>query len=160
MNQKMLTALAEVNKFKRGIISQHDAKLQAKLEYMSKSERELWHTYFEMLAQKKHLEDFLQTLKKPDEKQNSELKAYEELVRGIKAKIFSLVSATKAMEKSVEDIKRRLDTPEFRNNILLVTHKILQANFHDRKILKQARIPQIFSPRYVAFAISRTQGAL
>ena len=138
MNQKMLTALAEVNKFKRGIISQHDAKLQAKLEYMSKSERELWHTYFEMLAQKKHLEDFLQTLKKPDEKQNSELKAYEELVRGIKAKIFSLVSATKAMEKSVEDIKRRLDTPEFRNNILLVTHKILQANVHARKMLKQA----------------------
>ena len=160
LNQKMLTALAEVNKWKRVIISQHDAEEQAKLEYMSKSERELWHTYFEMLAQKKHLEDFLLTLRKPDEKHKDALKAYEELVRGIKAKIFSLVSATKAMEKSVEDIKRRLDTPEYRNNILLVTHKILQANFHDRKILKQARIPQIFSPRYVAFAISRTQGAL
>lgn len=99
LNQKMLTALAEVNKWKRVIISQHDAEEQAKLEYMSKSERELWHTYFEMLAQKKHLEDFLLTLRKPDEKHKDALKAYEELVRGIKAKIFSLVSATKAMEK-------------------------------------------------------------
>ena len=42
MKNKMLTAVADVNKFKRVIISQHDAEQQAKLEYMSKDERELW----------------------------------------------------------------------------------------------------------------------
>ena len=63
----MFTAIADVNKWKRVIISQHDAKQQAMLEYMTKTERELWQKYFETLAQKKHLEDLLQTLHKPND---------------------------------------------------------------------------------------------
>ena len=138
MKNKMLTAVAEVNKWKRVIISQHDAEEKAKLEYMTKSERELWQKYFETLGQKKQLEEFLQTFKKPDESEKEELKAYEELVRGVYSKIFSLLTSARAMKKSVEDIRRRLEEPEFRNNILLVTHQILQANAHARKMLKRA----------------------
>ena len=138
LRNKMLTAVAQVNKWKRVIISQHDAEEQAKLEYMSKTERELWQRYFETLAQKKQLEEFLTTLKKPDEKYKEELKAYEELVRGVNCKIFSLLTSARAMKKSVEDIRRRLEEPEFRNNILMVTHQILQANTHVRKMLKKA----------------------
>ena len=66
MRNKMLTAVAEVNKWKRVIISQHDAEEKAKLEYMTKSERELWLKFFETLGRKKQLEEFLTTLKKPD----------------------------------------------------------------------------------------------
>ena len=138
MKNKMLTVVAEVNKWKRVIISQHDAEEKAKLEYMTKSERELWQKYFETLGQKKQLEEFLQTFKKPDESEKEELKAYEELVRGVYSKIFSLLTSARAMKKSVEDIRRRLEEPEFRNNILLVTHQILQANAHARKMLKRA----------------------
>ena len=46
---------------------------------MTKSERKLWQSCFETLARKKQLEEFLQTLKKPDEKYKEEVKAYEEL---------------------------------------------------------------------------------
>jgi len=138
MKTKMLTAVAEVNKFKRVIISQHDAEEQAKLEYMTKTERELWQKYFETLGQKKQLEEFLQTLKKPNETEKEKVKAYEELVRGVYSKIFSLLTSARAMKKSVEDIRRRLEQPECRNNILLVTHQILQANTHARKMLKRA----------------------
>lgn len=138
MREKMLTAVAKVNKWKRVIISQHDAEEKAKLEYMTKSERELWQKYFETLGRKKRLEEFLTTLKKPDEKYKEEVKAYEELVRGVYSKIFSLLTSARAMKKSVEDIRRRLEEPEFRNNILMVTHQILQANTHARKMLKRA----------------------
>mgnify|MGYP002858167980 CR=1 FL=1 len=93
LKAKMLTAVAEVNKWKRVIISYHDAQEQAKLEYMTKSERELWQSYFETLAQKKQLEEFLQTLKKPKETQKEALKAYNDLVTGVNSKIFSLLSA-------------------------------------------------------------------
>ena len=86
MRERMLTAVAEVNKWKRVIISQHDAEEQARLEYMSKSERELWQKYFETLGQKKQLEEFLKTLRKPDESQKEKLQAYEEVVAGVKAK--------------------------------------------------------------------------
>ena len=138
MRNKMLMAVAEVNKWKRVIISHHDAEEQAKLEYMTKSERELWQKYFETLGQKKQLEEFLHTLKKPDEKYKEEVKAYDELVRGIYSKIFSLLTSARSMKKSVEDIRRRLEEPEFRNNILLVTHQKLQANTYARKMLKRA----------------------
>ena len=138
MKQKMLTAVAEVNKWKRVIISQHDAQEHAMLEYMTKSERESWIKYSEILAQKKHWEEFLLTLKKPDEKYKEELKAYEEIVSGVRTKILSLENTAKQMWKSVEDIRRRLEQPEFRNNILFVTHQILQANSQARKMLKQA----------------------
>ena len=46
LKRKMLTAVAQVNKWKRVIISQHDAEEKAKLEYMTKTERELWQKYF------------------------------------------------------------------------------------------------------------------
>ena len=138
LNQKMLTAVAQVNKWKRVIISQHDAHQQALLEYMTKSERQIWLNYFQTLSQKKHWEEFLQTLHKPDDKHKDELKAYEEIVGGVKAKILSLENTAKQMWKPIEDIRRRLDLPEFRNNILLVTHQIVQANSHARKMLKKA----------------------
>ena len=80
-----------------------DADELAKLEYMTKTERELWQKYFETLGQKKHLEEFLQTLKKPAESDKKELKAYEELVRGVYSKILSLLTSARAMKKSVED---------------------------------------------------------
>ncbi|MBO4779241.1 MAG: MobA/MobL family protein [Selenomonadaceae bacterium] len=138
MKQKMLTAVADVNKWKRVVISQHDAEQHAMLEYMTKAERESWLKYAEILAQKKHLEELLLTLHKPDDKHKDELKAYEEVVSGVRTKILLLDNTAKQMWKSVEDIRRRLEQPEFRNNILLVTHQILQANTHARKMLKQA----------------------
>ena len=70
---------------------------------MTKTERELWQKYFETLGQKKQLEQFLQTLKKSDEKYKEELKAYDELVRSVYSKILSLLTTARAMKKSVED---------------------------------------------------------
>ena len=137
LKSKMLTAVAQVYRWKRFIISLHDAQLQAKLEYMTKSERQIWLNYFQTLAQKKHLEDFLKTLHKPDEKQSAELKAYEDVISGVKAKIFSLFTASLAMKKSVEEIQHRLESPEFKNNIALVTHQILQSNMYALKRLKK-----------------------
>ena len=140
LRQKMFTAIADVNKWKRVIISQHDAQDQAMLEYMTKSERELWQKYFETLAQKKHLEDFLQALHKPNDSQKVALKAYNELIDGIKSKIFSLFTASLLMKKSIEEIQLRLNSTECQKNIALVTHQILQDNLHARKMLKQASL--------------------
>ena len=140
LKNKMLTAITEVNKWKRAIISQHDAELQAKLEYMTKSERELWLKYFEILAQKKHLELFLQTLKNPDESDKEETRAFAQIASGVKNQIADLDSSLSSMKKSVEDIRRRLEQPDCRNNILLVTHQILQANTYARKMLKRTNI--------------------
>lgn len=44
------------------------------------------------------------------------------------------------MRKPVEDTRHRLELPDCRNNILLVTHQILQANNHARKMLRQSTL--------------------
>ena len=140
LKNKMLTAVAQVNKWKRAIISQHNAEEQAKLEYMTKSERELWLKFFETLGQKKKLEEFLKSLKKPDESDKQATRAFEQIASGAKNQIAELDSSLSSMKKPIEDIRRRLDLPDCRNNILLVTHQILQANSHARQMLKRANI--------------------
>ena len=137
LKAKMFTAVAEVNKWKRVIISYHDAQEQAKLEYMTKSERELWQKYSETLAQKKQLEEFLQTLKKPDEKHKEALKVYNALVAGVNSKILSLLSVARLIKKSVAEIEKKLESPDCKKNILLVTHQILQANLYAKKMLRR-----------------------
>ena len=138
LKEKMLIAMQEVNRWKRSIISLHDAEEKAELEYMTPAEREVWHKYFETLNQKKQFEKFLQTLKKPDQRQFDAMQHYDDLVSGIKSKIFALLSAAAILKPSIEEINRKLETPDCRKNILLVTHQILQANTHARKMLKLA----------------------
>ena len=105
---------------------------------MNKTERELWQKYSEALARKKQLEEFLKNLRKPKETEKAAVKAYEEVVVGVQAKISSLSTAAVMMKKSVEEISQRLDSPECRNNILLVTPQILRANTQAKKMLKRA----------------------
>ena len=54
--------------------------------------------------------------------------AYEQVVAGVKSKIYISFTASLAMKKSVEEIANKLDSPECRKNILLVTHQILQSS--------------------------------
>ncbi len=138
LKSKMFYAIAEVNKWKRAIISHKDAVTQAKLEYMTKVEREVWRNYFETLAQKKHLEEFLSSLKQPDFSQHDALQAYEDVVSGVRSKIFALVTSSALLKKSVADIENKLESPDCKKNILFVTHQILQSNLHARKMLKLA----------------------
>ena len=138
IKDKMFSAVAEVNHWKRIIISYHDAQFQAKLEYMRPNEREIWQHYSDLLAQKKNLEDLLKTLKKPEIENREARKAYDDLVSGIKSKIFALFSASTLLKNSVAEIEMRLDSPDFKNNILLVTHQILQQNIYAKQMLKRA----------------------
>ena len=140
LKNKMLTAIAQVNKWKRSIISQHDAELQAKLEYMSKDERKLWLKFLETLSKKKHLEEFLLTFKKPVETKKEATRAFAQIASGVKNQIADLDTSLSSMKKPVEDIRRRIELPDCRNNILIVTHQILQANTYARQMLKRANI--------------------
>lgn len=136
LKAKIIIEIEEVNRWKRAIISQHDAEQKAKLEYMTSAERELWQKYVETIGQQKQLEQFLQTLHKPDSLHKDALKAYEEVISGIKSQIFLLSASAVLMKKPVEEINKKLETVDCKKNILLVTHQILQANTYARKMLK------------------------
>ena len=86
------------------------------------------------------MELFLQTQKKPDESDKEATRAFEQIASGVKNKIADLDSSLSSMKKPIEDISRHLEEPDCRNNILLVSHQILQANTYTRKMLKRATI--------------------
>ena len=136
LKAKVLFEIDEVNRWKRAIISQHEAEEKAKLEYMTPKEREIWRKYFEMLAQKKQLENFLLTLNKPDESQKDAIDAYEEMVNGVKSKIGYLLVSVASLKKSIDEINKKLETSDCKKNIQIVTHQILQANTYARKMLR------------------------
>ena len=135
LKAKVLFEIEEVNRRKRSIISQHDAEEKAKLEYMTPSEREIWRKYFETLAQKKQLEDFIANYPKPESLSDTAAIAYEEIIHGANSKLFSLISSASILKNSVDEIQKKLEKPDLRKNILLVTHQILQANTYARKML-------------------------
>ena len=138
LRANLLNAVAEVNKWKRVIVSLHDAEEQAKLEYMTKSERQLWLNYSSTVSQIHHLQEFLQSLSQPKDSTSDALQTYNDIVAGVKKKIIALNSSTSLLEKSIADINLKLESPDFKKNILLVTHHILQDNSFARKKLKQA----------------------
>ena len=109
LKTKVLIEVAEVNRWKRAVISQQEAEEKAKLEYMTPAEREIWRKYFETLGQKKQLENFLQTLKKPDALPKDATNTYEEMVNGVKSKIGSLLYSAVSLRKSIEEINRKLE---------------------------------------------------
>ena len=138
LRSNLFNAIAEVNKWKRVIISQHDAQEQAKLEYMTKAEREIWQNHSANVAQIHNLEKFLHSLRQSKNSQADALKAYDDIIAGVKKKIIALNSSVGLMEKSIADINHKLESHNCKKNILLVTHTILQDNSFARKKLKQA----------------------
>ena len=140
LRSNLFTAIAEVNKWKRLIISQRDAEEKAKLEYMTKSERQLWLNYSITISQIHNLEKFLKNLRQPKNSHADSLQAYGDIVSGVKKKIIALNASVELMEKALADINKKLESPDFKKNILLVTHQILQDNSFARENVKQACI--------------------
>ena len=136
LKRKLLFEIEEVNRWKRQIISQHEAEEKAKLEYMTPKEREVWNQYFEMKLQKKNMEEFLEKCTAPETLSEKAAVGYEEVRRGAKNTMFLLLSSAALLKKSIWEIENKLETPDCKKNIQIVTHQILQENTYARKMLK------------------------
>ena len=95
---------------------------------MSKNEQELWLKHLKILVQKKHLEEFLLIFKKSKEFNKQANRDYKQVAFDVKNQISDLALSLVSIEKLVEDVRHRLELPNCKNNIVLVTHQILQAN--------------------------------
>ena len=137
-NRKMLALMKEVNKWKRNLISKSAAEERAKLEYMSQFERERWKKYKESLSRKHNLEKLLTEIIRPAENKPQTLEAYNEIMLGIQEEISSLKDETNLLKPEIDKIEKKLKTPDCKNNMQLVTHKILQENSRARLELKKS----------------------
>ena len=151
LRQDLLKSIDLVNKWKRILISRHDAEEQAKLEYMTKEERELWHNFQDSINQIKNLETFRDSLKKPQDK--NALKSYNDVVDGIDKKLSALKVSSILMKSSIKKIEEKLELPDCKKNIQLVTHNILQQNDTARTHLRE-------TSRHLDEAVDRLRQAI
>lgn len=79
------------------------------------------------------------SLKKPAESVREPMQAYEQVVAGIKSKIYIAFLNSLPLKKAVLEINQRLESPDCKKNIQLVTHQILQSNSYGLQWLKKAR---------------------
>ena len=150
LRQDLMKSIDIVNKWKRILISRHDAELKAKLEYMTKDERKLWFNFYDAKHQKSNLKDLMENLRKPSQKFPETIDAYNDIVDGVKKKILALDSSITLMQPSIKKIEDKLNSPDCKKNIQLVTHNLLQQNDNVRTHLKEAS-------RHLYDAIERLQ---
>ena len=148
-NRKILALMKEVNRWKRNLISKSAAEERASLEYLSKSEQAQWIKYKESVLRQHNLEELLTEITRPTENQQETLKAYNEIMSGIRKEISSLKNEINLLKPEIDKVEEKLKTPDCKNNIQIVTHKILQENAKARLELKKSSEQLLNLVRYL-----------
>ena len=73
---------------------------------MTPKEREIWNQYFELKAQKKNMEEFLEKCTAPETLSKEAAVGYEEVRRGVKNKMFLILSSAALLKKSIRQIRK------------------------------------------------------
>ena len=81
-------------------LTKSDAEKQAKLEYLTPKERELWQKFKETKAQKEHWEFFAGSLKMPPATEPEAVRAYEEIAD-------SVVPSPKGLLRPCSTVRKR-----------------------------------------------------
>lgn len=138
LKDNLITALDDVNAWKKTIISTKDAEEKAMLGFMNESEREIWHEYNSVLKQAKDWQLFEKNLHKPNDFQTDALAAYEQILPAIKGKLSVLEEKKLELLPSIEAIKKRLSTANTAKKIQTNTMKILFQDKHSKAMLAKA----------------------
>ena len=134
----VLNAIHEVNTLKNTVLTKSDAEEQAKLEYLTPKERELWQNFKESRAQKEHWDTFLGNLKKPSTNESEALRAYEEIADGVAQKIHALDASLRLLQPSITELEEKLNAPERKRSIQKAVHWLLMDDQRNRDRLKKA----------------------
>ena len=138
LREQILSLSKEVNAWRRTIITAEKAEEQAKFEYMTKAEYDIWKKFQETKLRIDSLKKFLTNLKEPPSYQTESLTAYKKIRSGVEEKIRTLNTAINFLQPSISRIEKRLQKPELKKNIELAAHNILRQNFFVREKLKTA----------------------
>ena len=134
----VLSAIRKVNALKNIILTKKDAEEQVMLEYLTASERELWHRFKESKAQKAHWETFMGNMKKPPATEPEALRTYEEIANGVAKKVQALDASLHLMQPSIEELMSRLNSPGRKKSIQKAVHQLLMNDQPNRDKLQKA----------------------
>ena len=127
MKADVLNLKKDINSLRRLFVSSSDAHQQAKLQYMSKSDRKLFLQFQDAKSRRDNLQTFLTDFQNisADFKSSSD---FQEIQAAAKIKIHALDSFLSTLQKFVDEIELKLQEPSIKKNINIATHNILQQN--------------------------------
>lgn len=138
LRDNVLSAIREVNALKNTILSKDDAEEQAKLEYLTPQERQLWQQFKDINAQREHWEIFRGNMKKPPATEPEALRVYGEIIDGVAKKIQALDASLHLMQPSITELMTKLNSPDRKTSIQKAVHQLLMNNRPNRDKLKKA----------------------
>lgn len=138
LRDNVLSAIREVNALKNIILTRSDAEEQAKLEYLTPKERELWQRFKETKAQKEHWKTFAGSLKKPPATEPEAVRAYEEIADSVAKKIRALDTGLRLLQPTITELEKKLDAPDKKKSIQKAVHQLMMNDRRNRDRLKKA----------------------
>ena len=136
--QTLTEAINEVNLCKQRLVTAEEAEEKATLEYLTADEKKLWHDYKKITNEKANLEKFCQTLEKPQDYNDNDLRAYKKIIADTQTKITELSKEIFDAAPQFTTIQKKVAAPGCRKNIERAAHNILQANAADRQKFAEA----------------------
>ncbi|MGN0950126.1 MAG: MobA/MobL family protein [Mitsuokella sp.] len=138
LRTRFLNTIHDYEHKKEMLVSPEDALEEARLEYMTSEERNVYLRYKHLLEEQEHWKTFEENLQKPDTKDADALQAFQELGPALKEKQKAIADELTSLKESVDTINIRLKNPDIEKQIQLLTHKALEENRKMEPILQKA----------------------
>lgn len=141
LRTNFLQAIEECEHLQAGIIPSKQAYNDARLEYMSDAEQELYEGWLHLQEEQEHWKTFRDNLKIPQEGAVSEeeLAAYHELEWALEEKFATMDKLTETMQPQVDAILKRQENQDVKKQIFFIAHQALEANKHQQMLLDKAK---------------------
>ena len=138
LRQNFLDAVRTYEHRKEMITPTEEALKEARLEYMTAEEREVYLRYLHLKDEQEHWTTFQENLKEPDTDDADAKQAYKELIPALAAKHEQLEHDLLGLKEQIEAIDLRLKNPDIEKQIQLLTHQVLQENKAVEPLLREA----------------------
>ena len=141
LRANFLQAIEECDHLQAGLISSKQAYDEARLEYMSDDEQELYEGWLHLQEEQAHWTTFRDNLKIPQEGSvpTEEMAAYNELETALKEKFASMAKLAAGMKPRVDAILKRQENRDVKKQIFLIAHQALEADKHQQLLLDKAK---------------------
>lgn len=134
LENDVVKAVEEVNLWKRYFITAEEAEMQAKEEYMSQEEKDIFYEYKEIQGRLNNWNELLNNLRENDETKNKTLDVQNALER----KIEDYNIKMNLLQKKVDVINAKFSKEEYRKKIQNAANNIIKENDDYHKELEKA----------------------
>ena len=136
----------KISALRHCLISVHEAEEKAKLEYMTRSEKFLYHNFLDKKSRRDNLQKFMRQQEEP---MYDPEKSFDKICDEVNQQIKTYNATLKILQPAFDKLEEKLQSPSVRKNVQLATHNILQQNIFVREKLKVATDNLIFATEKV-----------